>query len=85
MTTIPNDLKENQRLVITEIEIENFKSYRGNHKISNFNHTYTAIVGPNGSGKSNLFDALQFVFGLNKTKLRLSQKEDLSNLIHSSS
>lgn len=42
-------------------------------------------MGPNGSGKSNLFDALQFVFGLNKTKLRLSAQEDLSTLIHSSS
>jgi len=31
------------------IELENFKSYKGNIKIGPFK-TFTAIIGPNGSG-----------------------------------
>lgn len=35
---------------ITKLELENFKSYKGKHKIGPFKN-FTAIVGPNGSGK----------------------------------
>ena len=33
------------------IELENFKSYRGNLTIGPFKDSFNAIIGPNGSGK----------------------------------
>lgn len=35
------------------IEIENFKSYRGNIKIGPLK-SFTSVIGPNGSGKISL-------------------------------
>ncbi|RNF08495.1 putative structural maintenance of chromosome protein 4 [Trypanosoma rangeli] len=69
------------RMVIRDIEVENFKSYAGKHRIGPFHKTFTAVIGPNGSGKSNVIDAMLFVFGKNAKKIRL---ERLSELIHSS-
>ncbi|CAD2221057.1 AAA ATPase domain/RecF/RecN/SMC N terminal domain/AAA domain/AAA domain, putative AbiEii toxin, Type IV TA system, putative [Angomonas deanei] len=69
------------RLVIKDIDVENFKSYYGRHKIGPFHKTFTAVIGPNGSGKSNVIDSMLFVFGRNAKKIRL---EKLSELIHSS-
>lgn len=34
---------------LKELEIENFKSYKGKHIIGPFKN-FTAIIGPNGSG-----------------------------------
>ncbi len=36
--------------VLKELEIENFKSYRGKQLIGPFK-SFTAIIGPNGSGR----------------------------------
>ena len=69
------------RLVIKNIEVDNFKSYAGQHTIGPFHKTFTAVIGPNGSGKSNVIDAMLFVFGKNAKKIRL---EKLSELIHTS-
>lgn len=69
------------RLVVKEIEVENFKSYYGKHRIGPFHKTFTAVIGPNGSGKSNVIDSILFVFGRNAKKIRL---EKLSELIHNS-
>ena len=41
-------------LIIQFIEVENFKSYAGKHRIGPFHATFTAVIGPNGSGKSNI-------------------------------
>ena len=68
-------------LSIEYIEVENFKSYAGKHRIGPFHQTFTAVIGPNGSGKSNILDALLFVFGKRANKIRL---EKLGELIHSS-
>jgi structural maintenance of chromosome 1 len=54
------------------IELENFKSYKGNIKIGPFK-SFTAIIGPNGSGKSNLMDAISFVLGESTKNLRVKK------------
>lgn len=74
-------LQQRTRLVIRDVEVENFKSYYGKHRIGPFHKTFTAVIGPNGSGKSNVIDSLLFVFGRSAKKIRL---EKLSELIHSS-
>lgn len=38
--------------LLAALEIENFKSFRGLHRITPLKY-FTAVVGPNGSGKSN--------------------------------
>ncbi|KAJ2885512.1 Structural maintenance of chromosomes protein 4 [Coemansia asiatica] len=68
-----------QRLIITQMVLENFKSYAGRQVIGPF-HRVT-VVGPNGSGKSNVIDALLFVFGYRANKIRQGK---LSELIHNS-
>ena len=71
--------EERGRLVVKEMELENFKSYAGKQTVGPMHHSLSAIVGPNGSGKSNVIDALLFVFGKKAKQLRLSR---VSELIH---
>lgn len=44
---------------LIRIEVENFKSYKGQQTIGPF-HQFTSVIGPNGSGKRYTF--LQFFF-----------------------
>eukprot|EP01094_Clydonella_sp_ATCC50884_P020685 TRINITY_DN4347_c0_g2_i1.p1 TRINITY_DN4347_c0_g2~~TRINITY_DN4347_c0_g2_i1.p1 ORF type:complete len:1334 (+),score=421.86 TRINITY_DN4347_c0_g2_i1:39-4004(+) len=69
------------RLMISNLTLENFKSYAGRKQIGPFHKCFSAVVGPNGSGKSNVVDSLLFVFGFRSSKLRLNR---LSELIHNS-
>ncbi|KAI5474845.1 hypothetical protein MNV49_002349 [Pseudohyphozyma bogoriensis] len=69
------------RLVIHQLVLEDFKSYRGRGVIGPFHKSFSSVVGPNGSGKSNTIDALLFVFGYRATKMRQGK---LSELIHNS-
>ncbi|XP_055375705.1 structural maintenance of chromosomes protein 4 [Condylostylus longicornis] len=69
------------RLIITQIENENFKSYAGKVTLGPFHHCFTAIIGPNGSGKSNVIDSMLFVFGYRAQKIR---SKKLSVLLHNS-
>ncbi|KAI1709339.1 SMC proteins flexible hinge domain-containing protein [Ditylenchus destructor] len=69
------------RLIISKVDVENFKSYYGKQTIGPFHKNFTSIIGPNGSGKSNVIDALLFVFGYRAAKIR---SKKLSTLIHSS-
>ena len=71
----------NKRLMISKIELENFKSYFGTKVIGPLHKNFTAVVGPNGSGKSNLIETLLFVFGKRAKQMRLNK---LSELIHKS-
>ncbi|CAM38937.1 conserved hypothetical protein [Leishmania braziliensis MHOM/BR/75/M2904] len=75
------DLTPHSRLVIRDIDVENFKSYYGTHRIGPFHKTFTAVIGPNGSGKSNVIDSMLFVFGRNAKKIRLDK---LAEVIHNS-
>jgi structural maintenance of chromosome 4 len=70
-----------ERLIVTKIVMENFKSYAGVQEIGPLHHCFTAIVGPNGSGKSNVIDAILFVFGRQAKQLRLGR---VSEFIHNS-
>ncbi|XP_075978364.1 structural maintenance of chromosomes 1 [Anticarsia gemmatalis] len=63
------------------IDMENFKSYRGQHRVGPLK-SFTAVVGPNGSGKSNFMDAVSFVMGEKTSLLRVKR---LSDLIHGAS
>lgn len=78
---MPSGIQDGRRLVITKIEINNFKSYGRTQILGPFHKCFTSIVGPNGSGKSNVIDAMLFVFGYRAQKLRLKK---LSLLIHNS-
>jgi len=71
-----------RRLMITHMELENFKSYFGVQTIGPYHKRFSSVVGPNGSGKSNVIDAMLFVFGKRAKQLRLSK---VSELIHKSS
>ncbi|XP_076039544.1 structural maintenance of chromosomes 1 [Oratosquilla oratoria] len=63
------------------IEVDNFKSYKGEYKIGPLK-SFTAVIGPNGSGKSNFMDAISFVMGEKTSSLRVKR---LSDLIHGAS
>ncbi|CCW70352.1 unnamed protein product [Phytomonas sp. Hart1] len=80
-TTVSHGDSLRTRFVISYIEVENFKSYYGQHRIGPFHKTFSAVIGPNGSGKSNVIDSMLFVFGRNARKIRL---EKLSEVIHNS-
>jgi len=62
---------------LKSIELENFKSFKGEVTIP-YESGFTAITGPNGSGKSNCGDAIQFVLGPRSAKsLRAQNVKDL--------
>ncbi|KAJ1972477.1 Structural maintenance of chromosomes protein 1 [Dimargaris xerosporica] len=61
---------------LVELEVENFKSYKGRQKIGPFK-TFTSVIGPNGAGKSNLMDAISFVLGVKSAQLRSAQLREL--------
>ena len=65
---------------ITELEIDNFKSFSKKTKIP-FLEGFTVISGPNGSGKSNIIDSILFVLALSSSRnLRAEKLTDLINL-----
>lgn len=61
---------------VVQLEIENFKSYRGKSVIGPF-YDFTTIIGPNGSGKSNVMDAISFVLGVRTAHLRGNSLKEL--------
>eukprot|EP00041_Stephanoeca_diplocostata_P037900 m.1458495 g.1458495 ORF g.1458495 m.1458495 type:complete len:1290 (+) comp25122_c0_seq1:152-4021(+) len=69
------------RLMISHMDLVNFKSYFGTQTIGPFHKCFSSVVGPNGSGKSNVIDAMLFVFGYRASKIRQGK---LSGLIHNS-
>ena len=65
---------------ITQLEIENFKSFTKKTKIP-FYEGFSVISGPNGSGKSNIVDSILFVLALSGSRtLRAEKLTDLINL-----
>ncbi|KAM9311304.1 structural maintenance of chromosomes protein 1B [Gastrophryne carolinensis] len=63
---------------ISQLVLENFKSWRGRQMIGPFKR-FNCVIGPNGSGKSNLMDAFSFVLGEKTSNLRV---KSLRELIH---
>ena len=65
---------------ITELEIDNFKSFGRKTKIPFF-EGFTVISGPNGSGKSNIIDSILFCLALSSARgLRAEKLTDLLNV-----
>jgi structural maintenance of chromosome 1 len=62
---------------LRRLELQNFKSYRGQQVIEFGDAPFTCIIGPNGSGKSNLMDAISFVLGVKSAQLRSAHLKDL--------
>ncbi|KAJ3285102.1 Structural maintenance of chromosomes protein 1 [Rhizoclosmatium sp. JEL0117] len=61
---------------LVQLEVHNFKSYKGHQVIGPFDN-FTSVIGPNGAGKSNLMDAISFVLGVQSAQLRSSKLKDL--------
>ena len=67
-------------MYITQLEIDNFKSFARRTKIPFF-EGFTVISGPNGSGKSNIIDSILFVLALSGARgLRAEKLTDLINV-----
>uniref|UniRef100_A0A3Q0RIY4 RecF/RecN/SMC N-terminal domain-containing protein n=1 Tax=Amphilophus citrinellus TaxID=61819 RepID=A0A3Q0RIY4_AMPCI len=66
---------------LKQIDIENFKSWRGKQIIGPFMR-FNCIIGTNGSGKSNVMDALSFVMGERVSSLRVKHIRDLIHGAH---
>ena len=62
------------------VELTNFKSYAGTHRLGPFNEGVNAVIGPNGSGKSNVMDAIAFVLGSKSKDLRCASS--FKDLVH---
>ncbi|KAF6721532.1 Structural maintenance of chromosomes protein 1B [Oryzias melastigma] len=61
---------------LKQIDVENFKSWRGKQVIGPF-MKFSCIIGTNGSGKSNVMDALSFAIGERAAALRVKHLRDL--------
>uniref|UniRef100_A0A4W6FZ79 Structural maintenance of chromosomes 1B n=1 Tax=Lates calcarifer TaxID=8187 RepID=A0A4W6FZ79_LATCA len=66
---------------LKQIDVENFKSWRGKQVIGPFMR-FNCIIGTNGSGKSNVMDALSFVMGERVASLRVKHLRDLVHGAH---
>uniref|UniRef100_A0A8D0A5J5 Structural maintenance of chromosomes protein 1B-like n=1 Tax=Sander lucioperca TaxID=283035 RepID=A0A8D0A5J5_SANLU len=66
---------------LKQIDIENFKSWRGKKVIGPFMR-FNCIIGTNGSGKSNVMDALSFAMGERAASLRVKHLKDLIHGAH---
>ncbi|KAM7397139.1 hypothetical protein PAMP_020136 [Pampus punctatissimus] len=66
---------------LRQIDIENFKSWRGKQVIGPFMR-FNCIIGTNGSGKSNVMDALSFAMGERAASLRVKHLRDLIHGAH---
>ncbi|XP_028286326.1 structural maintenance of chromosomes protein 1B [Parambassis ranga] len=63
---------------LRQLDVENFKSWRGRQVIGPFMR-FSCIIGTNGAGKSNVMDAMSFAMGERAVALRV---KSLRELIH---
>ncbi|KAL7862605.1 hypothetical protein SRHO_G00115890 [Serrasalmus rhombeus] len=66
---------------LKQLDVENFKSWRGKQTIGPFKR-FNCIIGTNGSGKSNVMDAMGFVMGERVSSLRVKHTKDLIHGAH---
>nr|XP_018670625.1 structural maintenance of chromosomes protein 3-like isoform X2 [Ciona intestinalis] len=64
-------------MLICQVSIQGFRSYRESTEIEPFSSRHNIIVGRNGSGKSNFFCAIQFVLSDEYNNLRAEQRQQL--------
>ncbi|MBD3187444.1 AAA family ATPase, partial [Candidatus Bathyarchaeota archaeon] len=77
------DPKNDSRIVLESLELENFLSFR-KEKVSFLMDDgnvapFTIITGPNGAGKSSIFQALKFVLSSNSKDGRYTKWEEFIN------
>uniref|UniRef100_A0A7N6B1C2 SMC hinge domain-containing protein n=1 Tax=Anabas testudineus TaxID=64144 RepID=A0A7N6B1C2_ANATE len=66
---------------LKQLDVENFKSWRGKQLLGPFLR-FNCIIGTNGSGKSNVMDALSFAMGERAASLRVKHLRDLIHGAH---
>uniref|UniRef100_UPI0037E7EC47 structural maintenance of chromosomes protein 1B n=1 Tax=Semicossyphus pulcher TaxID=241346 RepID=UPI0037E7EC47 len=66
---------------LKEIDVANFKSWKGKQVIGPFMR-FNCIIGTNGSGKSNVMDALSFAMGEPAASLRVKHLRDVIHGAH---
>ncbi|KAM3610055.1 uncharacterized protein V6R79_024523 [Siganus canaliculatus] len=66
---------------LQQLDVENFKSWRGKQVIGPFK-SFNCIIGPNGAGKSNIMEALSFAMGQRASTLRVKHLRDLIHGAH---
>jgi structural maintenance of chromosome 1 len=69
-------INDKNKLKITKLILENFKSFEGKHEIGLF-QDFNVVLGPNGSGKSNIIDAICFALGMKTASLRTKNLREL--------
>ena len=47
-------------MILTRLEIENFKQYSGDHELDIPGHATIGVIGENGTGKTTLFEAVEW-------------------------
>ncbi|MBA2470404.1 MAG: AAA family ATPase, partial [Chloroflexia bacterium] len=47
-------------MILTRIQIENYKQYGGNHDIEVPAQATIGVIGENGAGKTTLFEAIEW-------------------------
>lgn len=47
-------------MIVTRIDIENFKQYQGEHSFDVPDHATVGVIGENGAGKTTLFESLEW-------------------------
>lgn len=55
-------------MYISQIEIQNFRNYKGPNNVIEFNEGINVVIGHNNSGKSNLLKALDLVLNFGSSK-----------------
>ena len=56
-------------MIIDQLEIEGFKSYKEKTILKNFGDHFNTITGNNGCGKSNILDSICFVLGISNLNI----------------
>lgn len=74
---IPPQYKISPKVRLKELEISNFRCYRGNHKFD-LDADLVILFGPNGLGKTSFFDAIDFACtgGVARFDERFKRKTD---------
>ncbi|PMY12533.1 hypothetical protein C1X42_32805, partial [Pseudomonas sp. FW305-BF8] len=47
-------------MILTRVELENYKQYAGHHEIAIPNAATVGVIGNNGVGKTTLFEAIEW-------------------------
>ncbi len=74
-------LEAKPKIRIKELEINNFRAYKGKHKF-NLDADLIVLYGPNGLGKTSFFDAIDFICTGSEAKLDDKAGRDTKRVIN---